>query len=160
MKWGEVAWWKEVDRSDAFELFHIHIFVFQIYKLNMIIWRNMNCHTESIFTGHFVHWCLKVCAGKIWFFKSLEVDILSPWHAMSGLLLRAIFLYLRNHSAVELIYNNDGLRNPLLWRITDKVLNNDKGTIISLLSSFLSTLSMILHNNGFLKPSLLYCSSN
>ena len=56
-------------------------------------------------------------------------------------------------------YNNDGLRNPLLWRITDKVLKNDERSDIIVPLSLLSTLSVILHNNGFLKPSLLYISS-
>ena len=54
MKWGEAVLWKEFDR--CLEPFYIiHAFVFQTYNLNKILSRNMNCQTESIFTGHSVY---------------------------------------------------------------------------------------------------------
>ena len=74
MKWVKFAWWKEVDRSDALNSF-ISIY---LYNVDAILQRNMNCHTESIFTGHFIYRCLKVYAGKSRLFKCLEVDIVSP----------------------------------------------------------------------------------
>ena len=60
----------------------------------------MNCHTESIFTGHSVYWCLTVNAGKNRFFKCLKVDIISSKHTLAGMLW---FLYLRDNPVVELM---------------------------------------------------------
>ena len=55
--------WKEVVRSDALNSF---IFVFRTYNLNEILWRNMNCHTESVSTGHSAYCCPvnRVCSWK------------------------------------------------------------------------------------------------
>ena len=67
MKWVEAALWKEFDKRDASNSFiSIHLFFGHTYNLNKILLKNVNCHTESISTGHSVygHYVLKFIQEK------------------------------------------------------------------------------------------------
>ena len=53
--------------------------------------KSMNYHTESIFTGHPVYWCLKVYAEKKQALLVTRSCIVSSLHTLAGLLLWTIW---------------------------------------------------------------------
>ena len=53
--------------------------------------KSMNYHTESIFTGHSVYWCLKVYAEKKQALLVTRSCIVSSLHTLAGLLLWTIW---------------------------------------------------------------------